>query len=116
MGGVAASRIGHSLRAARARAGFTREALAYHSGVSWSAIAQIESFDRGFYTGAVGWVDAQGDGEWAVAIRSAEVTDQSLRLYAGAGIVGASRPELELAETSAKFQTLLRGMGLDLTL
>jgi isochorismate synthase len=80
------------------------------------AIAQIESFDRCFYAGAVGWVDANGDGEWAVAIRSAEVTDQSLRLYAGAGIVGASRPELELAETSAKFQTLLRGMGLDLTL
>jgi isochorismate synthase len=80
------------------------------------AIAQIESFDRGFYTGAVGWVDAQGDGEWAVAIRSAEVTDQSLRLYAGAGIVDGSDPSLELAETSAKFQTLLRGMGLDLKL
>jgi isochorismate synthase len=80
------------------------------------AIAQIESFDRGFYTGAVGWVDTNGDGEWAVAIRSAEVTDQSLRLYAGAGIVGASDPAAELAETSAKFQTLLRGMGLDLKL
>src|SRR5438034_4762369 len=46
MSGVAASRIGHSLRAARARAGWTREALAYHSGVSWSAIAQIESGRR----------------------------------------------------------------------
>ncbi|MFB9307220.1 isochorismate synthase [Kibdelosporangium philippinense] len=80
------------------------------------AIAQIESFDRGFYSGAVGWVDSNGDGEWAVAIRSADVTDQSLRLYAGAGIVAGSVPELELAETSAKFQTLLRGMGLDLTL
>ncbi|WP_237774345.1 isochorismate synthase [Actinosynnema sp. ALI-1.44] len=81
-----------------------------------AAIAQIESFDRGFYTGAVGWVDADGDGEWAVAIRSADVTDQSLRLYAGAGIVAGSVPGLELAETSAKFQTLLRGMGLDLKL
>ncbi|ALG06106.1 hypothetical protein AOZ06_03495 [Kibdelosporangium phytohabitans] len=80
------------------------------------AIAQLESFDRGFYTGAVGWVDAAGDGEWAVAIRSADVTDRSLRLYAGAGIVDGSVPGLELAETSAKFQTLLRGMGLDLTL
>ncbi|MET0135650.1 MAG: isochorismate synthase [Kibdelosporangium sp.] len=79
-------------------------------------IAQLESFDRGFYTGAAGWVDANGDGEWAVSIRSAEVTDQSLRLYAGAGIVDASEPALELAETSAKFQTLLRGMGLDLKL
>nr|CEL19442.1 Isochorismate synthase of siderophore biosynthesis [Kibdelosporangium sp. MJ126-NF4] len=81
-----------------------------------AAIAQIESFDRGFYSGAVGWVDANGDGEWAVAIRSADVTDHWLRLYAGAGIVHGSVPSLELAETSAKFQTLLRGMGLDLTL
>lgn len=79
-------------------------------------IAQIESFERGFYTGAVGWVDARGDGEWAVAIRSAEVAGQSLRLYAGAGIVEASSPPMELAETSAKFQTLLRGLGLDLRL
>lgn len=81
-----------------------------------AAIAQIESFDRGFYSGAVGWVNSDGDGEWAVAIRSAEATDQSLRLFAGAGIVARSRPALELAETSAKFQTLLRGMGLDLKL
>jgi isochorismate synthase len=80
------------------------------------AIAQIESFDRGFYAGAVGWVDSNGDGEWAVSIRSAEATDQSLRLYAGAGIVPGSKPAPELAETSAKFQTLLRGMGLALTL
>jgi isochorismate synthase len=80
------------------------------------AIAQIESFDRGFYTGAVGWVDAAGDGEWAVAIRSAEVTEDALVLYAGAGIVPASDPAAELAETSAKFQTLLRGMGVVETL
>jgi isochorismate synthase len=81
-----------------------------------AAIAQIEGFDRGFYSGAVGWVDSAGDGEWAVSIRSAEATDQSLRLFAGAGILAKSQPALELAETSAKFQTLLRGMGLDLKL
>jgi isochorismate synthase len=81
-----------------------------------AAIAQIEGFDRGFYSGAVGWVDSAGDGEWAVSIRSAEATDQSLRLFAGAGIVARSQPAAELAETSAKFQTLLRGMGLDLKL
>jgi isochorismate synthase len=78
------------------------------------AIAELEPVDRGFYAGAVGWVDAAGDGEWAVSIRSAEVSERSLRLYAGAGIIGASQPELELAETSAKFQTLLRGVGLDI--
>ncbi|HEV2781715.1 MAG TPA: isochorismate synthase [Actinophytocola sp.] len=77
-------------------------------------IAELEPFDRGFYAGAVGWCDASGDGQWAVAIRCAEVSGASLRLFSGAGIMPASQPHLELAETSAKFQTLLRAMGLDL--
>jgi isochorismate synthase len=77
-------------------------------------IAELEPFDRGFYAGAVGWCDATGDGQWAVAIRCAEVCDSSLRLFSGAGIMPASQPHLELAETSAKFQTLLRAMGLEL--
>ncbi len=47
---------------------------------------ELEGFDRGYYAGAVGWVDAKGDGEWAVSIRCAEVAKQSLRLYAGGGI------------------------------
>jgi isochorismate synthase len=75
-------------------------------------IAELEPFDRGFYAGAVGWCDAGGDGQWAVAIRCAEVSGATLRLFSGAGIMPASRPHLELAETSAKFQTLLRAMGL----
>jgi isochorismate synthase len=77
-------------------------------------IAELEPFDRGFYAGAVGWCDANGDGQWAVAIRCAEVSDSSLCLYSGAGIMPASVPHLELAETSAKFRTLLRAMGLEL--
>jgi isochorismate synthase len=77
-------------------------------------IAELEPFDRGFYAGAVGWCDANGDGQWAVAIRCAEVADTSLCLYSGAGIMPASQPHLELAETSAKFRTLLRAMGLEL--
>jgi isochorismate synthase len=76
-------------------------------------IAELEPFDRGFYAGAVGWCDTNGDGQWAVAIRCAEVSDSSLCLYSGAGIMPASVPHLELAETSAKFRTLLRAMGLD---
>jgi len=79
-----------------------------------SLVGELEPFDRGYYAGAVGWVDADGDGEWAVAIRCAEVADTSMRLYAGGGIVPASDPQTELDETSAKFQTLLRAMGLDL--
>ncbi|WP_285769426.1 isochorismate synthase DhbC [Peribacillus sp. SI8-4] len=77
------------------------------------AIQEIEPFDRGFFTGMVGWCNAEGDGEWIVTIRCAEVEKQALRLFAGAGVVGESKPEDELAETSAKFQTMLRAMGID---
>lgn len=73
---------------------------------------KLEPFDRGYYAGAVGWVDAAGDGEWAVSIRCAEVAEKSMRLYAGGGIVAASDPQAELDETSAKFATLLRAMGI----
>ncbi len=77
------------------------------------AIARIENLDRGFYSGAVGWCDASGDGEWAVTIRCAEVAPSEIRLFAGAGIVPGSDPDGELAETSAKLQTLLRVLGVD---
>jgi isochorismate synthase len=77
-------------------------------------VNELEPFDRGYYAGTVGWVDAQGNGEWAVSIRCAEAGPRSLRLYAGGGIVPDSDPKAELDETSAKFQTLLRAMGLEL--
>ncbi|WP_216209923.1 isochorismate synthase [Amycolatopsis aidingensis] len=76
-------------------------------------LGRLEPFDRRYYAGAVGWVDAEGDGEWAVSLRCAEVAHTALRLYAGGGILAASDPEAELAETSAKFQTLFRAMGFD---
>jgi isochorismate synthase len=76
------------------------------------AIGSIEPFERGYYTGAVGWCDASGDGQWAVTIRCAEADERTLRLFAGAGIVVGSRPESELAETEAKFRTMLQAMGL----
>jgi isochorismate synthase len=77
-------------------------------------VGELEPFDRGYYAGAVGWMNSDGDGEWAVSIRCAEVAERSLRLYAGGGIVPASDPKAELDETSAKFQTLLLAMGLEL--
>ena len=76
------------------------------------AIGHIEPFQRGYYTGTVGWCDANGDGQWAVTIRCAEADEHTLRLFAGAGIVVGSTPESELAETEAKFRTMLQAMGL----
>ena len=60
--------------------------------------------DRGRYAGPVGWIDADGDGEWGIALRSAEHRRPTrVRLFAGCGIVADSDPEAELAETEAKF-------------
>lgn len=72
-------------------------------------IESVEGFERGRYGGAVGWLDAHGDGVWAVAIRCAEfdADRRSARLVAGGGIVADSDPVAELAETQAKFQAML---------
>lgn len=72
-------------------------------------IAEVEGFERGRYGGAVGWVDATGDGVWAVTIRCAEFSEdrRRARLVAGGGIVADSDPDAELAETQAKFQAML---------
>lgn len=72
-------------------------------------IAAVEGMDRGFYGGAVGWLDSSGNGTFAVTIRCAELsTDRrTARLFAGGGIVAESHPYAELAETQAKFQAML---------
>ncbi|MEI6400908.1 MAG: isochorismate synthase [Actinomycetota bacterium] len=72
-------------------------------------IAAVEGFERGRYGGAVGWVDAAGNGTWAVAIRCAELSAdrRTARLVAGGGIVAESEPLAELAETQAKLQAML---------
>jgi len=66
-------------------------------------IAEIEGMARDRYAGPVGWMDAKGDGEWGIALRSALVQGDTVRLFAGCGIVGSSDPEAELAESQAKF-------------
>ncbi|WP_243867116.1 isochorismate synthase [Actinophytocola oryzae] len=86
-----------------------------------ATITALEPFGRGFYAGAIGWCDADGDGEWVVGIRCGELVEpvtgpSTMTLYSGAGIMPASVPDLEVTETSAKFQTLLRAMGLHLDL
>jgi menaquinone-specific isochorismate synthase len=77
----------------------TADAVAY--------LREMEGFDRGRYAGAVGWMDAEGDGEWAVGIRSAELQANTARLFAGNGVVSDSDPQAELAETQLKLQALL---------
>ena len=67
-------------------------------------IGRLEGMDRSRYAGPVGWMDALGDGEWGLALRSAELSPdrRSVRLFAGCGIVADSDPDAELAESQAK--------------
>jgi menaquinone-specific isochorismate synthase len=68
-------------------------------------IRRIEGMDRARYAGPVGWLGADGDGEWGIGLRSAQVDrdePHTLRLFAGCGIVAASDPAAELAESQAK--------------
>jgi isochorismate synthase len=67
--------------------------------------------DRGWYAAPIGWLDAQGQGEFWVGIRSALVQGSQATLYAGAGIVEGSDPEEERQETELKFQPLLKALG-----
>ena len=73
-------------------------------------ISQLEQLDRGRYAGPVGWVSANGDGVWAIALRGAQITKTEVRAFAGCGIVSESDPESELAETNLKFKTVLENL------
>jgi len=71
-------------------------------------IDTLEPFDRGRYAGPVGWVCANGDGEWAVALRCAHVSSTgTITAYAGAGVVAGSEASTELAETKMKFRPIV---------
>jgi menaquinone-specific isochorismate synthase len=76
-----------------------------------SLITEIEGMARGRYAGPVGWMDASGDGEWGLALRSAEIAGPQVRLFAGCGIVADSDPEAELAEAQAKFVPVRDALG-----
>jgi menaquinone-specific isochorismate synthase len=73
-------------------------------------IDRLEGFDRRGYAAPVGWVDARGDGEWAVALRGAELEGTRARLVAGVGVVAGSDPDAEWAETEVKFEPMLRAL------
>jgi isochorismate synthase len=70
-----------------------------------------EPLDRGWYAAPIGWVDADGEGEFAVAIRSALVSGRTASLYAGCGVVAQSEPAAEYRETEVKLQGMLAALG-----
>ena len=73
-------------------------------------IDDLESMERGWYAGAVGWTDGKGDGEFAVALRCGLLWEDGARLYAGVGVMPDSDPARELEETDLKFKALLSAL------
>jgi len=74
-------------------------------------IQKYETFDRGWYAAPVGWLDAAGNGDFAVAIRSALIRGSEATLFAGNGIVAESKPEREYEETNVKLKAMLWALG-----
>ena len=89
-------------------------------------IARVEGIDRGRYAAPVGWISADGDGEWAIALRGGQLSDvqlsdlqpaaassshKMLRAFAGCGVVAGSTPAAELAETNLKFAPIRDALG-----
>ncbi|MFH5822009.1 isochorismate synthase MenF [Georgenia sp. AZ-5] len=84
----------------------TREATAI--------LAEAERMDRGRYAGPVGWIGADGDGEWGIGLRSGELSaddPRQVRLFAGCGVVAASDPAAELAESEAKLRPMREALS-----
>lgn len=67
----------------------------------------MEGIDRAWYSGGIGWLDGAGDGAVALALRCGLVRGATAYVYAGAGIVGDSDPDAELAETRLKLRPML---------
>jgi menaquinone-specific isochorismate synthase len=74
-------------------------------------IDELEQMSRDRYAAPVGWMDAAGDGEWGIALRSALVDGDTVRLFAGCGVVGSSDPAAELAESQAKLVPVRDALG-----
>jgi menaquinone-specific isochorismate synthase len=74
-------------------------------------IRKLEPFDRGTYAGPVGWIGADGDGEWVIGLRGAAISGETIVAHAGCGIVPGSNPAAELAETELKFQPIRHALA-----
>jgi isochorismate synthase len=79
-----------------------------------AALAEIrdnEQLDRGWYAGPIGWIDKDGHGEFAVALRSGLIDGSKATLFAGCGIVADSEPDSEYAESRLKLKVMLQGIS-----
>lgn len=83
--------------------------------LAFDILEGIEGTQRGRYTGPVGWVDGNGDGEFGIALRCGQLSPdrRSIRVFAGGGIMPDSNPDLELAETRAKMRPLLEALQVE---
>ncbi|MQW75281.1 isochorismate synthase [Nocardioides sp. dk4132] len=104
-GGPSALHLAQLLHPTPAVGGSPREA-------ALALIERLETGERGYLAGAAGWVDGNGDGEFALVLRSGVLDGPRLRLFAGAGIVAGSDPDAEVRETAAKLRTMLEAVGL----
>ena len=108
-GGATALRLAGELHPSAAVCGTPTE-------VARATIAELEQLDRGRYSGPVGWLDASGDGEFAIALRCGLIDPRDARritIYAGCGIVAESDPAEEFAETEAKLAPMLQALGVE---
>lgn len=103
--GVSPIELAYALHPTPAVCGWPEEAAR-------EVIAELEDFDRGFYAGLIGWIDADEASEWALTLRGGIVSEHRAHVYAGAGIVADSDPEHEHEETSVKFRTFSRALGI----
>jgi menaquinone-specific isochorismate synthase len=76
-------------------------------------IREAEPLDRGWYAAPIGWMDAEGNGEFAVAIRSGLLQGKEASIFAGCGVVGDSDPMSEYEETKVKFTPMLSALGVE---
>jgi menaquinone-specific isochorismate synthase len=74
-------------------------------------IREIEPTSRGRYAGPVGWIDPDGDGVFAIALRCGQIEGRHIRLYSGGGLVAGSEAEAELEETELKLAPMLTALG-----
>jgi menaquinone-specific isochorismate synthase len=80
---------------------------------AYELIRRLEQIDRGYYAGPLGWIDANGDGEWWIGFRGVLVKGTQFEAWAGAGIVSESDPIAEREETKAKLASFLSSVLVD---